>query len=196
MKIVAGLGNPGAQYANTPHNAGFAVVDALAGRLGCHLRRSLRFNARTGRAMLETGAVLLIQPRTYMNNSGAAVASVLHYYKAEPRDLIVVSDDADLPLGRLRVRARGSSGGHRGLESIIQSIGTQAFARVRVGIGRKESGQGLVDHVLSPRTPQEEQQMAVVVDRAVQAVLCIISSGEEEAMNRFNAEPAAPSPEA
>ena len=196
MIIVAGLGNPGAQYANTPHNAGFAVVDALARHLDCHLRRSLRFSARTGRATPDSGPVLLIQPRTFMNNSGTAVAAVLHYYKVEPRDLVVISDDADLPLGRLRVRARGSSGGHRGLESIIQSLGTAAFPRVRVGIGRRESGQGLIEHVLSPYTPQEQQQMAVVVDRAVQAVLCIMCSGVEEAMNRFNAEPGIPSDEA
>jgi len=196
VKIVAGLGNPGAQYANTPHNAGFAVVESLAVRLACRLRRSLWFKARTARAAAGADAVLLVQPQTYMNNSGAAVASVLRYYKAGPQDLIVVSDDADLPLGRLRVRATGSSGGHRGLDSIIQTLGTRGFARVRVGIGRRETGRGLIEHVLGPLTPPELERMAVVVDRAAQAVLCIVSSGAEEAMNRFNAEPVDDPPKA
>jgi len=187
VKVIVGLGNPGREYADTPHNAGSAAVDVLSAHFDCRLRFSSRFNAKIGRVTSEETPLLLVAPQTYMNNSGAAVASVLHYHKAGAEDLIVVSDDADLPLGRLRVRAMGGSGGHRGLESIIQHIGTQEFARVRVGIGRDEDGQGLVEHVLTPFTADELEQMAVVVDRAAQAVLCVVRCGAEEAMNRFNA---------
>lgn len=195
MKVVVGLGNPGAEYADTPHNAGFATVDALSAQLDCRSRLSAKFNARIARTAFEGEPLLLVQPQTYMNNSGLTVASVLHYHKEVTDNLIVISDDADLPFGRLRVRARGGSGGHRGLESIIQHIGTQGFARVRIGIGRAEDGRDLVKHVLAPLTARELEQMAEVVDRAAQAVLCIVRSGAEQAMNRFNSDPAAPATE-
>jgi peptidyl-tRNA hydrolase, PTH1 family len=191
VKIVVGLGNPGKQYADTPHNAGFEVVNDLSVRLDCRLRRSLRFDARIGHAVRAGEPVLLVQPQTYMNNSGMAVAAVVRYYKADPRDLIVVSDDADLALGRLRVRVRGGSGGHKGLASIIQHVGTQDFARVRVGIGREKDGVDLVEHVLTPLSAEGRKQMSVVVDRAAQAVLCSVDCSVEEAMNRFNADPPA-----
>jgi peptidyl-tRNA hydrolase, PTH1 family len=122
-----------------------------------------------------------------MNASGDAVGAILRYYKLAPGDLIAVVDDADLPLGRIRVRPQGGSGGHKGLESIIRQTGTEAFPRVRVGIGRDpERRKGLVEYVLTPLSREEQEQMAVVVDRAALAVLCIADLGAEEAMNRFN----------
>ena len=140
MKVIVGLGNPGKAYAHTPHNVGFDVVHELARRLGCTLSLNRRFAARVGRTVGAETELLLVQPQTYMNDSGAAVAPILRYRKLTPADLVVVLDDADLPLGRLRIRKQGSSGGHRGLQSIVDALGTGEFIRVRVGIGRGESG--------------------------------------------------------
>lgn len=187
MKIIVGLGNPGKQYEGTPHNAGFAVVDRLADQLACSLRRSFRFAARIGKAARGNGPIWLVKPQTFMNRSGDAVGAILRYHKLDPGDLIAVVDDADLPLGRIRVRPGGGSGGHKGLGSIIQQISAEAFPRVRVGIGRGGPGRKeLVEYVLTPLSPDEQKQMAVVVDRAALAVLCIVDLGVEEAMNRFN----------
>ena len=187
MKIIVGLGNPGKQYAGTPHNVGFTVTEALAGLLDCRLRRSFRFPARIGKAARNDWQTWLVQPQTYMNKSGAAAAAIARYLKVQPRDLIAVLDDADLPIGRIRVRPAGGSGGHKGLASVIQALGTEAFPRVRVGIGRDlRGGKELADYVLAPFSPEERERMAVVVDRAAQAVLCIADFGAEAAMNRFN----------
>ena len=187
MKIVVGLGNPGERYARTLHNAGFAVIDKLAEQLDCSVRRSLRFPARIGRTVRHGEALWLVKPQTFMNLSGAAVGAILRYAKASPQDLVVVLDDADLSMGRLRIRCDGSSGGHRGLASVLDAVGTRAVARVRVGIGRSTAGGAeLADYVLKPRAAREWQPMAVVVDQAAQAVLCIIDSGADEAMNRYN----------
>lgn len=191
MKTVVGLGNPGKQYDGSPHNAGFAVVEELAGILGCRLARSIRFHARLGEAALGGGGpVLLVEPLTYMNNSGAAVAPILRYRNVQPADLVLVLDDADLEFGRLRVRARGSSGGHRGLESVIQQVGTSEFARVRLGVGRDPGGRGLVEHVLGPLAGDARRQMADMVATAARAVLCLLEEGVDAAMNRFNKGPA------
>ena len=187
MRIVVGLGNPGKAYEGTPHNAGFAVVDRLARRMNCPLRRSLRFAARIGKVRRGDDALWLVQPRTFMNNSGAAAAAILRYQKLAPHELIAVTDDADLPLGRIRVRPGGGSGGHKGLASLIQQVGTDAFARVRVGVGRdRPGGRELVEYVLAPLSPEERKRLTVVVDRAADAVIHILDRGVEEAMNRFN----------
>ena len=186
MKSIVGLGNPGKEYENTPHNAGFAVADELADRYGCSLRKSLRFNARMGKATEGSDRLMLVQPQTYMNESGKAVASVLRYYKAAIEDMVVVLDDADLDLGRIRVRSSGGAGGHRGLRSIIDSIGTENFARVRIGIGRDDNGAALVSHVLSRFSAEEGKVMKDAVGRAADAVSCVLRSGVDEAMNGFN----------
>jgi peptidyl-tRNA hydrolase, PTH1 family len=189
VKTVIGLGNPGEQYEHTPHNAGFAVVNTLTDRLSCSLRNSGRFQARIGKVVLEdVGPVLFVEPQTYMNNSGHAVAVVLRYHGVQPSDMVVVVDDADLPMGRLRIREKGGSGGHRGLDSVIESCGTEDFTRMRIGIGRmRASGEGgLVDHVLSPFSAQERAWMTRVVDQAAEAVLMILRAGTQAAMNRFN----------
>jgi PTH1 family peptidyl-tRNA hydrolase len=138
VKLIAGLGNPGESYANTPHNVGFDVVDVLAQRLEAGWKNSSGFHARVARAVYAGETLMLVKPQTFMNLSGTSVAPLLRYYGGEPKDLTVVLDDADLPLGRLRIRAGGSSGGHRGLVSLIESLGTEAFPRVRLGVGREE----------------------------------------------------------
>lgn len=184
MKIVAGLGNPGAAYVRTPHNAGFEVLDRLASRLSGIWREQARFKASLVRVKAEGTDVLLVKPLTFMNASGEAVGALLRYYDVAPTDLVVVSDDADLPAGRLRVRSEGGAGGHRGLLSVIESCGTQAFARVRVGVGRGTAG--LVDHVLGRLAPADEDAVRQTLDVAADAVMCLVARSTVEAMNRFN----------
>ncbi len=196
VKIVVGLGNPGKAYAQTPHNAGFAVVDALAEAGACPWRGRWRFRAHTG-LWTADGAepVLLVKPDTFMNRSGEAVGAVLRWEKVAPDALLVVVDDADLPLGRLRLRPGGRSGGHRGLESIITVLGTDAFARLRLGIGRGAAVDGaprdLVRHVLAPLSAADREHYAAAVARAAEAVRCWLREGTAVAMNRFNGEPSA-----
>lgn len=186
MKAIVGLGNPGRQYENTPHNAGFRALDVLAARLDAEFRSSLRLMASVARAQAAGGKVMLVKPATFMNLSGRSVAAVLRCNGLEPSDIVVISDDADLELGRLRLRARGSSGGHRGLESIRESIGSEDFIRVRIGIGRGRVGPELVDHVLAPLEPAAREVLAKAVERAAESVLCILEDGIDAAMNRFN----------
>lgn len=185
MKVIVGLGNPGKQYENTPHNAGFSVVNELASRFECDFRRSLRFDACIAKALYKEEDVLLIKPETYMNRSGLAVASILKYRNLGFADMIVVLDDADLSQGRLRIRNSGGSGGHKGLASIIENVGCEGFARVRIGVGR-EPGNDLVDHVLRPYSSGDTQRMSEVFNVAADAVECMMTSGVSEAMNRFN----------
>lgn len=196
MKVIAGLGNPGPEYEETPHNVGFDVVALLAERLAAEWRRSTRFQARLARVDRDGESWLLVQPQTFMNLSGTSVAPLLRYHGGGPEDLVVVLDDADLPLGRLRLRAEGGSGGHRGLASIIEVLGTEAFARVRLGVGRDPAGDGgLVDHVLGRFDPARRQVARRTIAAAADAVECLAQRGLAEAMNRFNgwqAEPADP----
>ncbi len=189
MKIVAGLGNPGKKYEGTPHNTGFEVADELSRLLSCDFRRSLRFKARIASGTGDGQDVLLVKPQTFMNRSGVSVASVMRYRKLTPADLVIVVDDADLPLGRIRIRPNGGSGGHRGMASIIESVGSSDFARVRIGVGHDERGRGLVQHVLSRFSADEREIIGPVIKRAAQAVMCIVSSGAETAMNEFNGLP-------
>jgi PTH1 family peptidyl-tRNA hydrolase len=185
VKVIAGLGNPGLEYAQTPHNVGFDVVAELAVRCGAGWRASRRFQARLARAKIAGEECLLVQPQTFMNRSGASVAAVLRYHGGAPEDLLVVLDDADLPLGRLRVRKTGGSGGHRGLASVIEALGSEAFARVRLGVGRDGPG-GLVDYVLGrfdgPRLAQARQSVTAAADAALD---CMVE-GVDKAMNRWN----------
>lgn len=187
MKAVVGLGNPGKEYANTPHSIGFEVVDCLCAGAGAQLRRSLRFRARAARLTVQGAGVLLVKPQAYMNASGPVVAAILGYHKIEPADMIVVLDDADLEAGRIRIRPSGSSGGHKGLQSVIESVGTGNFARVRIGIGRGQDGVDLVRHVLDPFEAEERLVMNEVVKEAAGAVLIVLSSGADRAMNMYNA---------
>lgn len=186
MKAVVGLGNPGKEYEKTPHNAGFAVVELLAERWDSRLKRSWRTRAKTGKGICSGEKVLLVEPLTFMNRSGDAVSSVLRYNRLGAEDLIVVVDDADLPMGRIRVKAQGSSGGHNGLESVLGSIGTREFVRIRVGIGRGKGKGDLVDHVLSPVRGARTELFSRGVEAAADAVECVIENDVEKAMNEFN----------
>ena len=188
MKLIVGLGNPGAEYEGTRHNLGAEVVEPLAARAGCTLARKWRLKAWAGRAVVGGATVTLARPRTYMNVSGAAVASLVRWFDCEADDLIVVSDDIALELGRVRVRPGGGAGGHKGLESIIACLGTEGFARVRVGIGAPPGDQ--VRHVLGRFSGPERAAADSARQRAADAVEEMLRSGVHGAMNRFNAGPA------
>lgn len=185
MKMIAGLGNPGTAYANTPHNVGFDVVDLLAERMAAGWKNSSGFHARVARAACAGGPLLLVKPQTFMNLSGTSVAPLLRYYGGSPADLTVILDDADLPPGTLRIRASGGSGGHRGLASVIGALGTEGFPRVRLGVGRDARGD-LVDHVLSRLDGERMRLVRATIEAAADAVQCLTDNGLNEAMNRFN----------
>ena len=188
-KLVVGLGNPGREYDRTRHNVGFAVLDRLAEKLECSFRRKWRFSAEIAESTAGgTGKVVLAKPRTYMNRSGSAVSALLSWLKVEPAHLLVVVDDADLPLGQIRLRASGGSGGHNGLRSIIETLGgNEQFARLRVGIGRSAAaGADITGHVLGRFAPQEREIMIQTTATAAEAIECCLRDGLTEAMNRFN----------
>lgn len=185
MKIIVGLGNPGMRYAGTRHNAGFSAVTQLAD--SC----DIRLNRKEGKSITGHGTVagekaVLAMPQTFMNLSGEAVQELLHFYKCDPADLIVLYDDVELDVGRLRIRAKGSAGGHNGMKSIISHIGTEDFARVRVGVGKKPEGFDLADHVLGRIPAEELPLMREACEKAADAVRLIITDGIGAAQNRYN----------
>ena len=183
MKAIVGLGNPGPEYAGTRHNVGFDVVDELARRWNVHLKK---WKSIADVAVVHDRGVVLVEPRTYMNDSGRAVGAVMAFYKIEPADLLIVVDEVQLPLGKLRLRPSGSAGGHNGLKSVIEHVGRE-FPRLRIGVDRGHPDRDLSDRVLS-RFPRSERD---VVDRAVtraaDAADTFVSDGVHLAMNRFNA---------
>lgn len=184
--IVACLGNPGDQYENTRHNAGFLVADELAGRLDVPIQR-LKFRALTNTVDLGGHKVLLMKPVTYMNLSGQAVREAAAFYKVPPEHIIVVSDEVALPPGRLRVRKSGSAGGHNGLKDIIAQLGTDQFPRVRVGVGQKpHPDYDMADWVLGKFQGEDKKQVDAAVERAADAVVCLIQEGADQAMNKYN----------
>lgn len=183
VKVVVGLGNPGRQYAQTRHNFGFFVIDKLAQRTSAPTSRK-RMNAEISEARYGEDRLVLVMPQTYMNASGISVREVMRWYKVAPEDVLVVVDDLDLPFGQLRLRARGSAGGHNGLKSIFKETGTQDIPRLRVGIGR--SGREAVNHVLSKFSPEEQEALPQLVDEAADAVELWLSKGVIEAMNLIN----------
>ena len=183
MKVIVGLGNPGREYAATRHNVGFAVVDILAAspRAGRFVER---FQAEIAELAEDAGKVLLVKPLTYMNLSGQCVRELLDFYKVPIEDLLVVADDINLPLGKLRFRSRGSHGGHNGLRNIQQHLGTNEYARLRIGVGSPEND--AVDHVLSRFRASELPVIQDAVALAAQAVALWIEKGTEVCMNRYN----------
>ena len=187
MKVVAGLGNPGPEYANTPHSIGFEVVDALARETGAEWRRAAAFKGEIASAQTPAGKTILVKPMTFMNLSGDCVAPVVKYHNAAPMDLVVVSDDIDLPVGRIRIRVGGSAGGHNGLKSVIERLGSPAFTRVRIGVGRDAHDRSeVISHVLGKFDPASRSVMDKVVPSAVKAVLQILQEGPQAAMNSWN----------
>lgn len=188
MKVIAGLGNPGAEYANTPHSIGFEVVDALAREIGATWKSSSSFNGELATGLLGTVKVLLVKPATFMNLSGNCVAPVLKYHNAKvAEDLLVVSDDIDLPVGKMRIRKGGSAGGHNGLKSVIERTGSPDFLRLRIGVGRDARNRAnVVGHVLGKFSPDDRKVMDDVVAEAVKVIGTIELNGTEIAMNRYN----------
>ena len=185
MKIIVGLGNPGKKYERTRHNAGFLVVDALARSLRFDLSQE-KYHALVGKARIGHEEVLLAKPQTYMNESGRSVGSIMRYTSAAASDLIVVHDELDLPPGTVRVKSGGGHGGHNGLRSIIDHLGSPDFIRVRVGVGRPSPGRDAADHVLSPFSQEERASAEQSFERAAEAVASIIVNGLTKAMNDFN----------
>ena len=188
MKVIAGLGNPGAEYANTPHSIGFEVVDALAREIGASWKASSSFGGELAAGMLGGMKVVLVKPMTYMNLSGDGVAPVVKYHNAKAaEDLLVVSDDIDLPVGKMRVRKGGSAGGHNGLKSVIERTGTPDFVRLRLGVGRDSRERAnVIGHVLGKFSPADRRVMDEVVAQAVKAIGTIELESAETAMNRYN----------
>ena len=187
MKVIAGLGNPGAEYANTPHSIGFEVVDAVARGIGASWKGSSSFKGELATGLLGGVKVLLVKPQTYMNLSGECVSPVLKYHNATIEDLLVVSDDIDLPVGRLRIRKGGSAGGHNGLKSVIERTGSSDFVRLRIGVGRDpQSRSNVIGYVLGKFSPEARKAMDEVVAAAAEAVGAIENENLETAMNRYN----------
>jgi len=192
MWAVVGLGNPGPAYAGTRHNAGAMALERLAREEGVVLERAHRLVC-LGWWRPEGQEVLLVRPRTYMNESGQAVGYLQRRFQLPPSRFLVLYDDMDLPLGRLRLRPGGSAGGHRGMASVLQALGTASVPRLRIGIGRPPPGVDPVEFVLSPFTPEEWAVMEPALERAVSAVRAVVQEGLERAMDRFN-RPSPPSP--
>jgi len=186
MKLIVGLGNPGRRYRGTRHNVGWDVIARLAARAGIRVNEDEGF-AEVGRGTIGTSRVLLARPYTYMNVSGEAVRDLRRRHRLRPEDILIIVDDIDLPLGRLRLRAAGSAGGHNGLKSIIDALGTTEFPRLRVGIGRPPRGVDPADFVLTRFTAEEQPMVGEALERAADAVETAVTEGLPAAMNRVNA---------
>ena len=184
MMVILGLGNPGRAYARSRHNVGFWCIDSLARKYGVRLEQRRRY-AVLGEGSIMEEVAILARPRTYMNRSGVAARYLLDRYHLAPAALLVVHDDMDLPVGKLRIRSQGSSAGHNGIDSIITELGTQQFPRLRIGVGHPQ-GQDAVPFVLGPFTPEEAKVIRETIDRAVEAVAWVAQYGLEVAMNRYN----------
>ena len=184
--LLVGLGNPGDHYAKTRHNVGFRAIDALAKRLGVKVDRA-KFRGLYGQAVFEGQKLILLKPQTFMNNSGLSVMDAARFYKLPPERVIVIFDDISLDVGRLRVRADGSAGGHNGIKSIIGGLNSQAFPRVKIGVGAKpHPDYELADWVLSNFSASEEKTLGPAIERAAEAALTVLTDGVPAAANRFN----------
>ena len=185
MKIFVGLGNPTPEYAATKHNVGFMLADLLKDELPADNWHE-KFNALVAEGFFNGEKILIVKPQTFMNLSGEAVAPIVNFYKIDVENLVVAHDDMDLPLGMIRLRPKGSGGGHHGIESIIQHIGTQNFPRIRIGVGRPPENWTVNHHVLSPFSNDDAEIISKTLDELVPAVLCIFKEGINNAMNKFN----------
>lgn len=189
MKLIAGLGNPGPKYLLTRHNLGFMVVDAVAARFRVAMTGKAH-HAHTGHGRIAGVEAVLAKPQTFMNLSGQPVVSLMKAEGAGPADLIIVHDDLDLPLGRLKIARSGGDGGHNGVASVIAELGTGEFVRLRVGVGRPTGRMDPAEYVLSPFLPEEEGYVADVINYATDALIVIVRNGDARAMNMFNRKPA------
>ena len=186
MKSIVGLGNPGTEYAKTKHNVGFMLADALARKLGVDGDFRLKQDALIAEARIGAEKVLIVKPQTFMNESGRAVGPLMDWYKLAVDDLIVMHDDMDIPVGTVRIRKKGSAGGHNGMKSVLYHVQDEHFARVRIGIGRPKPGWTVVNHVLSKFDDEEQKKIDEAIAYLVPAVECIVTSGVDLAMNRYN----------
>ncbi len=185
--LIVGLGNPGQQYQSTRHNCGFDVVEVLARRWGIPLREERRFQAHYGEGPTPMGKQRLLLPQTYMNRSGQAVRATVDWFKLDPERVLVIYDDMDLPLGRIRLRQEGSAGGHNGMRSIIEYLGSQQFPRLRVGVGKPKSGsEAVVGHVLGGFSPAEQPCIQQVLKTAADCIETILKQDLARAMNHYN----------
>jgi PTH1 family peptidyl-tRNA hydrolase len=186
MIVIAGLGNPGKEYEHTRHNVGFDLIDVLAERYQIGVNES-KFQGLYGKGIIEGEKVILVKPLTYMNLSGICIQEVLHYFKCDPKtDLIVISDDISLPEGMIRIRKKGSAGGHNGLKNIIAQVGTDEFARIRIGVGDKPKNGDLVNHVLGHFTKEARAQVEQGLENAADAIALAVRENMDAAMNQFN----------
>lgn len=185
MYIIAGLGNPGKEYEFTRHNAGFSVIDALSDKYNISVDTA-RHKGLIGKGVIEGNKVILVKPMTYMNLSGECIRAVMDYYKSDIDELIVVFDDISLDVGRLRIRAKGSAGGHNGIKSIIAQLGSDNFKRVKYGVGDKPKGWDLADWVLGHFDNSQKAVLEQADKKACDALVCIMNEGIESAMNKYN----------
>ncbi|MBP2242586.1 PTH1 family peptidyl-tRNA hydrolase [Cytobacillus eiseniae] len=185
MKLVVGLGNPGKQYEKTRHNIGFEVVDRLAERLNIPLNQA-KFQGVYGVGQVNREKVFLLKPLTYMNLSGESIAAIMDYFQIEDEELVVIYDDLDLPVGKIRLRQKGSAGGHNGIKSTIAHLATQEFNRIRVGIDRPPSGMKVPDYVLGRFTKEEQEAMGEVIEKCANACEDWISKPFLQIMNEYN----------
>lgn len=186
--LIAGLGNPGKKYASSRHNIGFMVIDQVAKTLNTEFRR-MQSKAMVTTSRYQSNSVILIKPRTYMNNSGQAVNALVRFYKIDLENLLVIYDDADLDFETIRLKPEGSSSGQQGMESVIQSLGTDKFPRLRIGIGRPPGKMPTPNYVLQPFTKEEEEALPFLIERAAKAVFMFMAEDIESAMNQFNQKP-------
>ena len=185
MHLIIGLGNPGKSYANNRHNVGFRCINRLAKLHGISIKPR-QCQAQSGIGRIASKQVLLVKPKTFMNLSGKSVKSLVRRYKATLNDIVVIHDDLDLPLGKIRLYHNGGSGGHKGVESITDELDSRDFLRIRIGIGRPPEDENQVDYVLSDFRPNEKPVVERAVDIVGQAILCLLTEGIEVTMNRFN----------
>ena len=185
VKIIAGLGNPGIEYVGTRHNVGFDAIDRIADEYNISMNQE-KFKGIYGTGVIGQEKVLLVKPMTYMNNSGECIGEIVRFYKLEPADIIVISDDINLNVGGLRIRDKGSAGGHNGLKSIIYHLHSEEFLRVRVGVGMKKQGQDLAKHVLSKVSKEDEELMAGAIDNAAHAAVMLVTDTPDKVMNKYN----------
>ena len=185
MKIIVGLGNPTREYFGTRHNVGFSVIYNISDYYNISVETK-KHKALIGKGVIEGEKVILAMPQTYMNLSGESVRELLSYYKCGSEDLIVIYDDISLDVGKLRIRKKGSAGGHNGIKNIIQNLGTDVFTRIKIGVGEKPPRMDLVDYVLGRFSAEEQPVIREAADRAREATLSIIKDGPDSAMNKFN----------
>ena len=185
MYIIAGLWNPSKEYEKTRHNAGFDTIDLLAEKLGIDLTEK-KHRAYCGKGMIGTEKVLLLKPQTFMNNSGESLRDAADFYKVEPEQILVIYDDISLEPGQLRIRMKGSAGGHNGIKSIIAHLKTQDFPRIKIGVGAKPERMDLADYVLSRFSPAEREKMEESFREGAEAVITFLKDGKDAAMNQYN----------